>query len=75
MTKIKIEIKKLKTLPEMKKAVLKNMKKSYVRTAILDLIEHELKKFKNPNDQAMTLRIEKDEWIKIQKCINNKNKK
>lgn len=75
MPKIDLTIKKIKTLAQMKDAVKKNMRKSYVRTAILDLIDNEHRKFKNPTDQSLTLRIEKDEWIRIQKCVNNQKNK
>jgi len=72
MTSKRNEAKKTKTLFEMRDAVKRSMKKSYVRTALLELIDNELDKFQNPNSQSMTLRIEKKEWLKIKDCVNRK---
>ena len=56
MTKKRALEKKIKSLQEMREAVLKEMKKSYTRSAILELIDSEISKFSNPNDYSYVIR-------------------
>ena len=54
----------------MRALVKQGLKKSYTRTALLDLIDSEIDRFSNPNEHSMVLRIKKAEWLKVMDCVN-----
>ena len=66
----KKEVKKTKSLQDMRELVKQGLKKSYTRTALLALIDSEIDKFDNPNEHSIVLRLKKDAWLKIQDCVN-----
>ena len=66
MTKKRALEKKIKSLQEMRAAVLKEMRKSYTRSAILDLIDSEISKFGNDKDYSYIIRTnDKDKVLRF----------